>query len=685
MSLSKISTNFTQSGNTSSVTSVPLSGLVDQMKHKQPNGLYQTDNEFEQWQNDYNKWKEIAETSKNSQESTSVNENKKHQKYNDYKYIERRDKHDKKKKRKKNNLRKPPIESKENNLSTPPIESKKNNPRRLADLFKVIDMVAQPKFEEYVKRLNLSDLIKKAQKAGLEVSWGICNNRQWAYYGLVKKIPLGEGGEGPWTPEAHGIGVAVDMEYLNVIDDQLLMFDQDHLMDKDKLDISNLGGLVIHGDDIPKCNEAGYNNNIKCIDPDSSQTDIFKAVNDTFIDTNNNEKLDAYVIGLNTHGSSNGYIYDLKDLISKTKKIFDTQQKAGIKINKPFLIIKTACFNARKAWNKYGTGDETDEYDELCKTASNCTNQYTVCAYHNNDDETAWGTNGLKDIFASSYDYAFDLYKDGKLIQKNITAEKMNEYMNNTLNNGTWDIPDSREKYIRFVEQLVPAIKNQTIDAEQSTSTFIEQSSEQLKEQPSTSNIIEQSTEQQRESEQSTEHLIETEPSTSTFIEQTEQPKEQEPSTEQQQKNNDIGSYVGLGAVCTVVTAAAGVAGCRNRRKCCFKEQELNSQDQNKQNINNVEIYQNKETDRENIVTNKERENIGTNKDFTQQRISSLQVKDNTKRDTTKKIATTKKRAEENNKKRATTPNGDRRNIRRQNVKNLTHINSDVKTFNLNN
>ena len=418
MSLSKISTNFTQSGNTSSVTSVPLSGLVDQMKHKQPNGLYQTDNEFEQWQNDYNKWKEIAETSKNSQESTSTNENNKPQKYNDKKYIERIKKHQSKQKR-------------------------KQRLRNLDNNKELAKKKAKMEFEKQVEKFQLSDIIERAKKIGFKLGFSSTNEGEWMYYGLLK------------DGKPHGIGISVTIDYLDVIDNQLLMYDGGGLIDSDTLDTSNLGGVVIHGDDQKQCNETTYDGNIKCIDTNSSKAQIYNTINDTFIDTKNNPNIDVYVLGLKMHGTNASYIYDLNDAIGTATQSVDELQRNGIKTDKPCLILKSSCFDARQRW--YYKPTYHDDYDVLCKKLSNCTNAYTVCGYHNNNKTTHYDNE--QNIFKSNLNYAYDLYKDGKLIQKNITAERMNEYMNYTLNHGTWDIPDGREKYIHFIEGLIQEIK----------------------------------------------------------------------------------------------------------------------------------------------------------------------------------------------------------------------------------
>ena len=649
MSLSKIFSNIVKNGtNALNATASYVEGQIDKKRNEefQDNlsakrreefgGKMMTDNEYDRQKKELEKWKKIADEVDGSNKKQpkyskgeETEQNVKKNKYNNAKYIKRKAQHDKKKE-KKNNLR---------NLQK--------------DKFLKAEEFARSKFDEYVEKLNLSDLIEKAKKAGLEVGWSTCNDGAWVYYGFVKTRSLG--GAVP-TSVQHGIGVLVDPRYLNVIDDQLMMFKNGAMIDTDQLDTSNLYGFVLQGTNQPQCNEVTYDtSHIKCIDEGSSQAKIFKTVNNTLIEANDDEKIGAYVIGIKMHGNVLGGLSDKQDLILTTIEAFDAQRKEFIKINKPCLIINTACFNARTGWS---SPSGVDDYDKLCKTVSNCTNQYTVCAYHNENGTTHWGLS--RNMFLSNYDYAFDLYKDGKLIKKNISAEEMNKYMNNILNNGTWDIPDSREKYIRFMEQLVPAIKNQTIDTEPSTSTIIGPSTSTFIE-PSTSAVIETSTEQ----------LKEPEPSTTAVIEQsTDQPKEPEPSTEQQQINDNIGTYnigtyVGLGAMCTALATIVSVACCYDKKKCCFKPK-LDSQNQNKTNIKNdtkggtVEIYQNKEnkeSDREYI----------TNKDLnvTQKQIPYKVKGRNTKR--------------------ATTPNRGR-NIRRQNgnIQNLTHSYSDVKTFGLN-
>ena len=168
-----------------------------------------------------------------------------------------------------------------------------------------------------------------------------------------------------------------------------------------------------------------------------------------FLDTENDPNLDGHITFFKMHGGRRGTITDpyhyIQNLLKVYERIVDVD---GIKGKKHIIMIKISCYNGGMK-----------KFDKLCKLASRATSGNLVSIYHNDNNNVAWSCGKVAEC---SWDYAYNYYKEGKLIEENITATRVNEVLDGmlkaggNLKNRIWDEKYNETEYRDFLLKTLP-------------------------------------------------------------------------------------------------------------------------------------------------------------------------------------------------------------------------------------
>lgn len=455
-------------------------------------------------------------------------------------------------------------------------QQKKNNLKSRKAQFLSLEerkQKAKARFEEYVKQLEMEKEVKAWNK-NLQIGFGKPNWDDMVYYGFLKD----------GMPHGFGVMIADDG---NTIDDQLLLFDEGVFADPTPLLLNNLGSIKLADPSLYDCKkERDFD---ECMNSGTVE-DVYKTIHNRFVATEKDPNLCAHYIDIDLHGDEAHNIFDSDGLILKTKSAFDKMKTNNITGEKPVLMLKHSCYNAVDADphdNKF-----QDDFDLTCKSVSNITNADTICAHHNNDTTTAWEIRDSIGKSETTFDMAYDHYKGGKLISKDIANGEMNKLLQNCVTYGRWDRKMGKILYLNWMSALgheVPAklTSDEISDLAPTSSTIVKETESDLT------------------------------PTTSTIVKET----DKIPETNKNNTNNN--STTGVDLPVTVLSMLAGAVGYAGYKACkCRKK---TSQAQDKANVsklgknnNHITIHQdgndinNLNSEKENIKKVKKNNNCVT-------------------------------------------------------------------------